>query len=489
MGDFADFLDMIRGREPRSKAEKGLTITTTGESLKPGGFVNEIRVRGSDAYPRSDTESLQGVRTQNELAFACIGVRSGTAQDPRLVVQQRVKREDGSVGYDEMPDHPFRRLIMRPNSSMTEADLMRAAIVSWDISNPRRVYCEKEYTNNLLTAIYPLNPAFMKARKGRSGEVIGYVWNDGKYRKEYMPEDLIIRSAPSWYDPPPLTAALGSVGSDTAQTDYVRAFFENGGTPPGYLKMDIPLSQGQKDDIRAQWMDRYGNAYGRQHGIGVLDRDADYQRIGTNLGDLSSEVLRSVSESRVCMVFGVPPLIVYAYVGLIRATYSNLREAWAGFWDATMSPLFKEWRAFWTWNLLTEFEDEADVRAESVRLDYDLSRVAALQDDVEAAQSRTRNNFKTGLITLNEARSQIGAVLDPNGDYYVRNLVFVPTQFGASSDEATAAIPPKSRLALIKSKAGRNKPSLQVTERRIERSMQNYLKDEYDRAARLAEAS
>ena len=36
------------------------------------------------------------------------------------------------------------------------------------------------------------------------------------------------------------------------------------------------------------------------------------------------------------MAFGVPPLIVYAYVGLLRATYSNLKEAWSSFWDASM---------------------------------------------------------------------------------------------------------------------------------------------------------
>lgn len=479
MSDFADFVKMLRGIDHRTSdngEEKGLTITP-GASLDPGGFVNELRGRAITQQP-SDTAGLQAVRLRNELVLACIAARSNTAQDPRLIVQKRAAR--GSNEYEEASDHPFRSIMMRPNPNMTEADLMRAAIVSWDISNPRRFYCERVVVNGLLKEIHPLDPSFMKPRRGRSGAIMGYVWDDGSLRKEYAPEELIIRSAPAWYDPPPLISALGSIGSDTAQTDYVQTFFANGGTPPGYLKADMPLSRAQKDDIRAQWRDRYGNALGRQFDVGVLDRDADYKEIGSKLDSLSSDILRAVAESRICMVFGVPPLIVYAYVGLMRATYSNLKEAWSSFWDATMSPLFKEWRAFWTWHLLTEFEYEQDILNGNIRLVYDLNQVAALQDDVDALHDRSRKNFASGGITLNEFRSDIGRMPDVNGDYYVWNAgrVTIPAGTAAKSLKNT-----KSH----EMKTGRNKPSLTVVERRIEKQLQSYLADQYLRAARVVE--
>lgn len=481
MGDFADFIQMMRGRDPLAQrrvngSEKALTITTGG-ALEPGGFVNEIRYRSGSLSHDNSTAGLQATRLRNELVFACIAARSDTAQDPMLLVQKRTKDEDGTR-YETIKDHPFRMLLSQPNINMTEADLMRAAIVSWDISNPRRFYCEKTIVNGLLKEIKPLNPQYMKPKRGANGDTVGYRWDDGTYRQEYSLEDLIIRSAPVWVNPPPIVAANGSIGSDTAQTEYVRAFFENGGAPIGFLKYDQPLRQSQKDDIRAQWRSIYGNIGGGQFDVGVLDRATNYQEIGSRLDSLESEILRSIAESRACMVFRVPPLIIYAYVGLMRATYSNLKEAWASFWDATMSPLWREWRDFWAKNLLIEFEYAEDIRNGTIRLMYDLSQVAALQDDVDKAQDRARKNLVVGGITRNEFRADIGKPADlVDGDVYMRSpdaMRIVPT---SSSDVA------KQTAKVIQLKTGRKKPSLLVTERRIEDNMQKYLEAEYKRAA------
>jgi hypothetical protein len=161
--------------------------------------------------------------------------------------------------------------------------------------------------------------------------------------------------------------------------------------------------------------------------VAVLDDNADYEQIGSSLETLDSETLRSFSESRVCMVFDVPPLIVYAYVGLLRATYSNLREAWAGFWDATLTPLYSEIASWLLWDLLPEFEDPERIYSERVRLSWDLSSVPWLQEDVTAMQERARLNFQAGALTLNEFREAIGQKPDQFGDYYIRKLIDVPT--------------------------------------------------------------
>jgi len=269
-----------------------------------------------------------------------------------------------------------------------------------------------------------------------------------------------------------LVAVLGAIESDTAQTDYIRAFFENGGVPPGLLKYNMPLNDEKRDEIRDKWRSRYGNRFGRQHDVGILDVNAEYQQTGSKLDELQSQTLRSVAESRICMVFGVPPLIVYAYVGLLRATYSNLGEAWRGFWDATMSPLFKELKDFWTWNLLPEFEDLADIRSEKVKLAYDMSTVAALQDDVDAIQTRARANYQAKGISRNEFRSAIGLPARPGDDD-----VF----FG---DQAAPSSPlPAMSAGGGKATKARTRGSVQLTERRIEKAMQRYLAHEYERAA------
>jgi hypothetical protein len=307
-------------------------------------------------------------------------------------------------------------------------------------------------------------------------QLIGYTWGDGAQSREYRLDELLIRSAPAWYDPPPLVAAMGATESDTAQTDYIRAFFENGGVPPGLLKYSMPLNDEKRQEIRDKWRSTYGNRYGRSHDIGILDSNVDFQQTGSKLDELQSQTLRSVAESRICMVFGVPPLIVYAYVGLLRATYSNLGEAWRGFWDATMSPMFKELKDFWTWSLLTEFEDESDIRAEKVRLAYDMSTVAALQEDVDAIQKRSEAAWRAGGISRAEYRQALSQPSDPSDAFYLLPAGAVVVPVGSVPAPAVAAPAKRAQKA-------RTRGSVQLTERRIERAMQTYLAREYERAA------
>lgn len=455
----------------RRKTEaKGLTVT-----LAPNGFVNEVQttiMRGRTASYGADTAALEATMASNELVYACIHIKATSARDPRLIVQ--TMNSDGA--YEESPGHPFRQLLMHPNPLMTEGDLMQAAIASWDVSNPRRFYCEKEYTSGRLTALYPLNPACMTPLYARSGnrDLIGYTWKDGQNKRDYSFDELLIRAAPAWYDPPPMLAALGSVGADTAQTQTIGTYFANGGIPPLFLKYSMALNDTQRDDIRAKWRSIYGG--GQAAGdIGVLDVNSDVREVGSKLDQLASQTLRSVSESRICMVFGVPPLIVYAYVGLLRATYANLGEAWAGFWDATMSPAFKEWRDFWTWQLLPEFENESDIRAERVKLAYDMSTVAALQDDVDAINTRAQSNYTSKIISLNEARAAVGYPARDDGD----DTFYTPA--GAMPSFA----PPKA-----KARAPRllqRKVSQATIERRMRASLQTYLAGEYAAAADAVE--
>jgi HK97 family phage portal protein len=471
---FVDNLIRLMVGLPReSDGEKDLSIVN--DPIDSITFVNELTSSGQ-RRPNADSAALQLTMSTNELVFACLHAKATAALDPRLIVQQRTAKNE----YIEVPGHPMRQLMMRPNPQMTEADLMKAAIVSWDISNPRRFFCEKVYKGSFLTELYPLNPARMAPKYSHTParDLIGYTWTDGTHSRDYSLDELIIRSAPVWYDPPPLPAALGNVKSDIAQTDFVSAFFENGGIPPGILKYDRPLNDQKREEIRDKWRAAHGNRYGRQHDIAVLDVSANYQEIGSRLDQLSSQVLRSVSESRVCMVFGVPPLIVYAYVGLIRATYSNLKEAWANFWDATMSPTFKELRAFWTIALLPEFEYEKDILSERVRLQYDMSQVAFMQEDVDAAQTRARANFSTNGINLNEFRAAIGYPPVSGGE----------SVFAHSATPSTAPAGSMSRHSASRNVKSIDKPSMQLIERKIEKSVKTYLQNQYRAAADVLSA-
>ena len=134
-----------------------------------------------------------------------------------MIVQRQVTK-GGQTSYEEECGHPFRQLIMHPIPLMTEGDLMQAAIVSWDISIRAGSMPKKSIRPAELIELWPLNPACMTPRYRQTANraIVGYRWESGQQRKDYTLDDLVIRAAPSWYDPPPLAAALGSVSADSA---------------------------------------------------------------------------------------------------------------------------------------------------------------------------------------------------------------------------------------------------------------------------------
>lgn len=368
---------------------------------------------------------LVDAATKNEVAYACIDVKRKAMQDPRLIVQK--KSDDGT--WREVEGHPFTRLMMRPLPDLDGATFMGTAVASWDIA--RKFYAEKVRSDGgAVVGLNPLNPASVKPRYANDGTQVGWTWREGQKAIEFDMADVLVRQNPAFGDAAPLAVALGAIDADTAQTDFIRAFFNNGGQPSGILKVKGTYDQTRADTLSAKWAAKYGRRGDGWHRPAVLDDNAEYQKTGAYLNELASETIVGIFESRICQAFGVPPLIVYCYIGLMRATYSNLKEARAFFWEAELSTALKAWREFLTWHLLTEFESEDAIYAGRVRLSWDLSAVAALQEDMDAVATRAGAALQAGGITLNEYRALIGQQPDPNGDYYLRSRVLTTQNAG-----------------------------------------------------------
>lgn len=457
-----------------------------------------VGVQGRPQYPSVDINSLIGAYERNEIVYAAINRRASSAIGPRLTVQRR--GTGANQEWTEVQGHPMRRLIMRPNSDMDEASFLKAIIVSLDVAGV--FYAEivragaPGNTSGPPIALHPLNPQKIAWVPAGGNTMGGYEFREPGAKPVMIPsENVLVKREWSlrskWQGLSPLAVCLGTVDADNAQTDFVRAFFNNAGTPSGILKVKGSYTQDQSDAVRAKWRDKYGRSWGRQHDLAVLDDNAEYQQIGSGLDQLDSETLRSFTESRVCMVFDVPPLIIYAYVGLLRSTYSNLREAWKGFWDATLTPLYEELKAWLTWSLLREFEPEEAIFGELVQLKWDMKLVPALRENAEEIRTAARADFEAGGITLNEFRAVLGEQPDPMGDYYLRKLMMVATPSGTNVAVAPAA-PAASTSGGKSDEQTEQQRELKVKAQRrsrdqisssVERVVTEYLRGQYEKAA------
>lgn len=380
----------------------------------------------SRGVPVKDGEAYLAYR-RHELVYACINKIADVMGDAEIVVERR--RRDGE--WESVAGHALTALFRRPNGEQTGRDLRRLLIQSEQCTGLFYVYVNRSGAG-IPAEIQVLHPSRVNPRKDSNGKLLYYEYlATGGRTIRLKVEDVWCRRRPDLLDQafgfPPVKVALRSINSDIGMTDYVDAFFDSDGTPSGILSVKHALNDVQKERMKEEWRDRYGR-FGRDHkGVAVLDADLDYQRIGSNLNELASEELSGRFESRICSVFGVPPNLVGAYVGLQHVTANASAKAdLRNFWDNKISPELASLREWLTWFILPEFEPLDQIKADRIRVGFDISQVAFLQDDVDGIHDRARKNLQAGGWTVNEFREATGQKVDPDGDYYIQPSSVVP---------------------------------------------------------------
>lgn len=314
---------------------------------------------------------------------------------------------------------------------MDSAQLMGALIASWEIA--RKVYVEKVYSKaGTVVGLNPLDPSKITKQRRANGDPY-YQWRSGNQRVDFKPEDLLIREA-AWHDVSPLAACLGSVEADSMQTAYVRAFFGNAGVPSGVLTSDQELGPEQAEEVRLRWRNRLGLRFGGAGDVAVLGNGTTYQKMGSFLNELENDPLRRMTETRILMTFGVPPIVVYSYAGLDASTYSNIKSAFRQWWDTTLTPFFNGWREWLTWSLLANYESEDAIYAGTVALRWNLDAVFALHEDQDAREIRAERAFKSGGLSRAEYRAQLGQEPTEADRFYVLPLAVQIISEGTTPD-------------------------------------------------------
>lgn len=385
---------------------------------------------------RYDSESAFTAYRTHELVFACINKIADVMNDAEIIVE--IKNSKGE--WEKKDGHMLPALFKRPNQNQTGRDVRKLMVQSEQSMGRFYAHIERSRAG-IPVQMTVLNPNRVEpVYNSTETEVIGYEYHakNGK-RVPLKIEDLLIRRRPDLLDQfngyAPLSAALKSINSDLGFTDYVDAYFESDGTPSGILKiLNQNVPETKREAIQAQWKKKYSRGGSNQKGIAVLDQNAEFQKIGANLNELESDSLSGRFESRICSVFGVPPNLVGAYVGLLHVTANATAKAeLQNFWDNKISGELSVMREWLTWFVLPLFENLEAIQADKIRVGYDISNVAFLQEDVIEQHTRARENFKAGGWTLNEFRLATGMIPDPDGDYYLQ-----PSSLAALSPENRA---------------------------------------------------
>lgn len=400
-------------------------------------------------------ESLQRYSRRSELVYACIEKKAQAACDAEVIVETQTSGGD----WQPVKNHPLVNLLNKPNPWDDGESFLRSWIASENFSDT--FYAEiVRSAAGVPVGLYPLNPVFLTPQyfMDSTGWILSYYYyTTGSGAPVKLPvDDLLIRRRHGlgsiYSDVSAVQVALGSVDADAAMTDYVRAFFNNGGAPSGILmNKGRSLTDDEAKAMQQKWQQRYGRGGTNRGGVAVMDAtQAEWIPVGSKLNELGDKYLNEQIETRICMAFGVPPILINALVGLEHITQNATAKAAMGdFWQHTMSPELKSIRKFLTWNLLPLFEGMDKVKAGKIRVNWDMSQVAAMQEDIDGVHSRIGEGYQNGIYMLNEARAAVGldAVAPDIGDVFYQPPA--PVHLAPDSTEPPPKEKPPKRLELM----------------------------------------
>ncbi|MFQ5705542.1 MAG: phage portal protein [Gemmatimonadales bacterium] len=158
----------------------------------------------------------------------------------------------------------------------------------------------------------------------------------------------------------------------------------------------------------------------------AIGSPTDVNLLQYNMQGFDVSPIRDVSEERVCAALGIPAAVVGFGTGLqqtkVGATMQQMRQlAWTGSLIPTQEIIADEICR----SLIHEFGGNPDEQ----RMRFDISQVKALWEDKNEKHDRVRKDMMARMITVGEARLELGYPADDSHDVYVQpvNVIQIPS--------------------------------------------------------------
>jgi phage portal protein BeeE len=163
--------------------------------------------------------------------------------------------------------------------------------------------------------------------------------------------------------------------------------------------------------IRSQFRRKFSSD--NRGDVAVMSVESKVEQFGFSPEQMNLGMLHRIPEERIAAVMGVPAIIAGLGAGLERSTYSNFREAREMFTEAKLVPMWRMDGSKLNTSLKPDFTSD-----EAVYIDYDLSDVRALQEDMDKRYARLNIGVQGARpwVTINEARSDVGLPPVDGGD-------------------------------------------------------------------------
>jgi HK97 family phage portal protein len=375
----------------------------------------------------------------NPIAYRCIALKAGALASLQLVLKD---------GDRELPTgHPVATLLARPNPMQGGAALLEALASYYDISGNawlERVPRAGRAGGGVLE-LHSHRPDRITVHPGPRGWPEFYRYEvGGRYRdfrvdqatgrcdllhlRRFHPLDDQLGLAPT-------VPGARAIDQHSAAAIHNASLLQGGVTPSGLL---TPAGDNQvigEEEIR-RIRERIAQKP-KAGGLLMLGSRMIFTSLGLTNKDMDFLNLDLAKAREICGVYGVPPVLVVAG----ESTYANREAGWRELYEGTVLPQFARMMGD-----VAPWLGEA-MGVPNLRIEPNRDEIPALATAREAHRKAVVEEFKEGLVTLDEAREALQyPKAKDKGDGY-RVTVTVPGE----EPPPTTLLPPGRRLPAPKS--------------------------------------
>jgi len=270
--------------------------------------------------------------------FRCVDLRAkGLAAVDYKLYQLK---KDGSV--DEIAQHELLDLLYRVNPDTTKFDFLELTANYLDLFGAAPWVLEGGKKFGQPKTISLARPEFMKVKKDKDGNITGWEYQIGSFKKEFEKDEVIFLKN---YNPKSPDRGLGVIEAvrTTAQhNDYIgqhnTKLLENGARPSGYVEVEGKLSDTEykrlKKEIKSQYQG-YLNAYN----VYLLEGGTKFTPAMIPPKDLEFIAARDMNRDEIAGIFGVPK----SMLGYTDATRASAKTSEYIFAKWTLEPLITKY--------------------------------------------------------------------------------------------------------------------------------------------------
>lgn len=399
------------------------------KSLNTSSAIAQFIQLGKAIWTKRDYAALsQEGYNKNIIAYYCINkIAKACAGIPFYV---KIKGE-------EVKGDSYTKLLNRPNPSQSYQSFIQMLVMHRLISGNSYVFGNIVSTKKIME-LTVLRPDRVSIETNANGEPYQYRYNIGGRIYNYPIEPITLLSPVlhmkeqnplcDLYGMSPISAAAMSIDQHNESQEWNKKLLENSARPPGVLVMKDrgdsaqQLTDKQKDDLRDQVHEKFSGSKNAGK-IPILTFDMDWRAMGMSPTDMDWLNGKNSTARDICLAFNVPTFLLGMAEG---STFNNVADAKLTLYEETIVPLLQSILA----DLSNFFSEHSGQQVECLP---DLDGVSALSPRRQVARDNARQDVESGIITINEAREEIGYDEVAGGDEIMVPSSKLPLNFDLSN--------------------------------------------------------